>query len=122
MPYPAAPPLREHTVGVSTLCSTIGGASRRSNSPGLPPTSPEPTARRLLGDVEPGAERPARAREHDDPNLGIAVRLDERLESSDSIGPEIVFMRSGPVERQRRDVIRHLVQQLAHDGTVPFAR
>ena len=99
-PYPAAPPLRAQIVGVSRLCSTIGGALRRSISPGLASTAPRlprpPFGPAHLGlQVEAGAERPPGAGQHDDAHVTVGVGLQEPGRQRLSIGPEMVFIRSG---------------------------
>ena len=54
------------------------------------------SAAHLGGQVEPGAERAAGAGEHDAAHLAVAIGLDEQLATgAPSIGPEIVFIRSG---------------------------
>ena len=71
-----------------------------SNSPapadGVPRLPSPPLGRLGLGgQVEAGAERPPGPGQHDAAHVRVVVGLQQVAEMASSIGPEIVFMRSG---------------------------
>ncbi len=97
-PYPAAPPLRAQTIGVSMLYITTGGAVRRSNSTPEPtsPRTPRPLPPAIWSVMSRPAQKtrpvPVRTTHLTDTFSSAARRC---LDSSTSIVPEIVFKRSG---------------------------
>ena len=98
-PYPAAPPFRAHTTGVSMPWRTIGGAPRRSNSTMFASVLSSTPRDSVLPACEPRSSpaqnaRPAPVRMmHRTSGFVSASR--SFSDSNWSILPEMVFMRPG---------------------------
>ena len=98
-PYPAAPPFKAHTTGVSMPCRTIGGAPRKSNSTMFASVLSSTPRDSVLPDCEPRSNPAQKA-------FPAPVRMMQRTsgfesasksfsERSSSILPDMVFMRPG---------------------------
>jgi len=94
MPYPAAPPFTAQIVGLSMACKTVGGVLRRSSEV-ADEAELRPSPLRSLRKSRPAQNaRPLPVRMTQRTSRSSFALISSRVRSF-SIGPEIVFMRSG---------------------------